>query len=106
MSQFGARRQLAIQPGVMIKVGSSFRPRDVLPEEITRELAGLQDEVPAEDPTAIRQVVESEFGQPLQEKSLEFEAVPWLPPRSDRSTRPASTAAGWSSRSSVRASSP
>ena len=79
MSVFGARfRQLAIRlGGVMIKVGQFFSARvDVLPEEITRELAGLQDEVPAEDAAAIRQVVESEFGQPLQEKFLEFEVDP------------------------------
>jgi predicted unusual protein kinase regulating ubiquinone biosynthesis (AarF/ABC1/UbiB family) len=63
-------RSLAIQMGgVMIKVGQFLSARvDVLPSEVTQELSGLQDEVPAEEFSDIRRVVESEFGIPLQEK--------------------------------------
>jgi len=54
--------------GLMIKLGQFFSTRvDVLPQAVTRELAGLQDEVQPEDFTAIRQVAETEFGQSLEE---------------------------------------
>lgn len=71
-------RRLAIQlGGVMIKVGQFLSSRvDVLPEAITAELSGLQDEVPPEDFADIRRVAEAEFGAPLEEKFLEFEHVP------------------------------
>jgi len=54
-SQF---RAMAIRiGGVMIKVGQFLSARaDVLPPEITEELSGLQDEVPAEDFAAIRRL--------------------------------------------------
>ena len=60
-------RALAIRMGgLMIKVGQFLSARlDVLPPEITRELAGLQDEVPAEDFAAIRRQAEAELGEPL-----------------------------------------
>lgn len=63
-------RALAIQMGgVMIKVGQFLSARvDVLPPEITQELSGLQDEVPAEKFSDIRRVVEAEFGLPLEQK--------------------------------------
>jgi predicted unusual protein kinase regulating ubiquinone biosynthesis (AarF/ABC1/UbiB family) len=62
-----AFRRLAVDMGgVMIKVGQFLSARlDVLPREITDELAGLQDEVQAEPFAQIRAVVEAEFGQPL-----------------------------------------
>jgi predicted unusual protein kinase regulating ubiquinone biosynthesis (AarF/ABC1/UbiB family) len=71
-------RNLAIRMGgVLIKVGQFMSARlDVMPREITSELAGLQDEVGAESFEAIRGEVEAEFGGPLHEKFLEFEAVP------------------------------
>lgn len=74
-SQF---RALAIRMGgVMIKVGQFLSARlDVLPAEITEELSGLQDEVPAEDFNAIRKLAEAEFGMPLEEKFERFEAEP------------------------------
>lgn len=67
-------RALAIQMGgVLIKVGQFMSARvDVLPDEITSELVGLQDEVPEEDYAQIRRLVESEFGLPLSEKFVEF----------------------------------
>jgi predicted unusual protein kinase regulating ubiquinone biosynthesis (AarF/ABC1/UbiB family) len=60
-------RALAISMGgLMIKVGQFLSARmDVLPPAITKELAGLQDEVPAEDFAAIRLLAETELGQPL-----------------------------------------
>jgi predicted unusual protein kinase regulating ubiquinone biosynthesis (AarF/ABC1/UbiB family) len=54
--------------GLMIKLGQFFSTRvDVLPQAVTRELAGLQDEVQPEDFAAIRQEAETEFGRPLEE---------------------------------------
>lgn len=60
-------RVLAIRMGgVMIKVGQFLSSRlDVLPREVTDELANLQDEVPAEDFAAIRSLAEAELGAPL-----------------------------------------
>jgi predicted unusual protein kinase regulating ubiquinone biosynthesis (AarF/ABC1/UbiB family) len=72
-------RALAIQMGgVMIKVGQFLSARaDVLPEEITDELSGLQDEVPAENFSDIRSVAEKEFGEPLEARFVEFETQPF-----------------------------
>jgi len=71
-------RSLAIRMGgVLIKVGQFLSSRlDVLPREITAELAGLQDEVGAESFEAIRGEVEAEFGMPLAQKFLDFEPLP------------------------------
>ncbi len=71
-------RMLAIRMGgVMIKVGQFLSARlDVLPPEITDELSGLQDEVPAEDFTAIRRLAEAELGSPLEELFDRFDAQP------------------------------
>ena len=63
--------------GVLIKVGQFMSSRlDVMPREITAELAGLQDEVGAESFEAIRREVESEFGEPLRSRFFEFDPVP------------------------------
>jgi predicted unusual protein kinase regulating ubiquinone biosynthesis (AarF/ABC1/UbiB family) len=52
--------------GLMIKVGQFLSSRlDVLPPEITRELEGLQDEVPPVAFDAIRVLAEAELGVPL-----------------------------------------
>jgi predicted unusual protein kinase regulating ubiquinone biosynthesis (AarF/ABC1/UbiB family) len=71
-------RALAIRMGgVMIKVGQFLSARaDVLPPEITEELSGLQDEVPAEDFDSIRRLAEAELGRSLEEKFERFEAQP------------------------------
>jgi predicted unusual protein kinase regulating ubiquinone biosynthesis (AarF/ABC1/UbiB family) len=71
-------RALAIQMGgVMIKVGQFMSARlDVLPTEITDELAGLQDEVRAESIDAIRQVVASEMNSPIEAKYTAFDPAP------------------------------
>jgi predicted unusual protein kinase regulating ubiquinone biosynthesis (AarF/ABC1/UbiB family) len=71
-------RAMAIRMGgVMIKVGQFLSARlDVLPVEITEELSGLQDEVPAEDFGAIRKLAEAELGAPLEERFERFESQP------------------------------
>jgi len=73
-----AYRELAIEMGgVLIKVGQFLSTRvDVLPAEITDELAHLQDEVPPEKFSSIIKVVESEFGAALLEKFVQFEEQP------------------------------
>jgi predicted unusual protein kinase regulating ubiquinone biosynthesis (AarF/ABC1/UbiB family) len=69
---------LAVQMGgVMIKVGQFLSSRlDVLPREITTELAGLQDEVRPESFADIRRVIEGEFDAPLEELFTHFETEP------------------------------
>ncbi len=59
-------RQLAVDMGgVMIKLGQFLSARvDVLPVEITEELQGLQDEVPAEDTGRVMAVLQQELGDP------------------------------------------
>ena len=71
-------RSLAISMGgVLIKVGQFLSTRvDVLPSEITEELADLQDEVPAEDFEAVQRVAEREFGAPLSARYSHFEETP------------------------------
>lgn len=74
-SQF---RGLALRMGgVMIKVGQFLSARlDVLPVEVTQELSGLQDEVPAEDFGEIRKLAEAELGFRLEEKYESFDPEP------------------------------
>jgi len=63
--------------GVMIKVGQWMSARlDVLPPVITEELAGLQDEVKPESFEAIRTVIETDFGVPLEDVFRNFSPVP------------------------------
>jgi predicted unusual protein kinase regulating ubiquinone biosynthesis (AarF/ABC1/UbiB family) len=63
--------------GVWIKVGQFLSARlDILPETITSELAGLQDEVDPEPFEAMRKVVEGEFGVPLEERFADFDPHP------------------------------
>jgi predicted unusual protein kinase regulating ubiquinone biosynthesis (AarF/ABC1/UbiB family) len=71
-------RALAIHMGgVMIKVGQFLSSRlDVLPPEVTDELANLQDEVPAESYDSIRELAERELGAPLAEKFEWFDESP------------------------------
>ncbi|MBI5824515.1 MAG: AarF/ABC1/UbiB kinase family protein [Chloroflexi bacterium] len=71
-------RALAIRMGgVMIKVGQFLSARlDVLPPEITDELAGLQDEVPPVDFESIRLQTELELGSSLSDIFLTFEESP------------------------------
>jgi predicted unusual protein kinase regulating ubiquinone biosynthesis (AarF/ABC1/UbiB family) len=71
-------RALAISMGgLMIKVGQFLSARlDVLPPEITEELAGLQDEVPAVPFSEIRTHAEEELGRPLAEAYSWVDAEP------------------------------
>lgn len=71
-------RALAIRMGgVLIKVGQFLSARvDVLPEAVTVELSGLQDEVPPEDFEAVRQLLESELGARIEERFTAFQSVP------------------------------
>lgn len=63
--------------GLMIKVGQFMSSRlDVLPPEITKELEGLQDEVPPVDFAAIRRLAEAELGLPLESAFAEIDPVP------------------------------
>ena len=71
-------RALAIHMGgVMIKVGQFLSSRlDVLPPEVTDELANLQDEVPAEPYAAIKELAEKELGASLTDKFEWFDESP------------------------------
>jgi predicted unusual protein kinase regulating ubiquinone biosynthesis (AarF/ABC1/UbiB family) len=63
--------------GLMIKVGQFMSSRlDVLPPEITSELEGLQDEVPAVPFPAIRELAEAELGMPLDRAFASIDEVP------------------------------
>jgi predicted unusual protein kinase regulating ubiquinone biosynthesis (AarF/ABC1/UbiB family) len=63
--------------GLMIKVGQFMSSRlDVLPPEITRELEGLQDEVPPVPFAAIRSAAEGELGVPLEQAFASFDETP------------------------------
>ena len=71
-------RLLAIRMGgVLIKVGQFLSVRvDMLPAEVTDELSGLQDQVPAEDFQKIRQLAEKELGVSLEDSFASFEKTP------------------------------
>ncbi|XAS63282.1 ABC1 kinase family protein [Pseudarthrobacter sp. So.54] len=63
--------------GLMIKVGQFLSSRlDVLPPEITKELEGLQDEVPPVAFAAIRKLAEAELGSPLEQLFASVEEIP------------------------------
>jgi len=63
--------------GLMIKVGQFMSSRlDVLPPEITKELEGLQDEVPAVPFAAIRALAEAELGVPLHAAFAQVDETP------------------------------
>jgi predicted unusual protein kinase regulating ubiquinone biosynthesis (AarF/ABC1/UbiB family) len=71
-------RSLAISMGgLMIKVGQFLSARlDILPAEITDELSGLQDEVPAAEFEDIRRQAEAELGRTLSAAFASFESTP------------------------------
>ncbi|MCX8453324.1 ABC1 kinase family protein [Paenarthrobacter ureafaciens] len=79
MQQFARRfHVLAVElGGLMIKVGQFMSSRlDVLPPEITKELEGLQDEVPAVPFDEIRALAEAELGTPLEAVFASIDEVP------------------------------
>jgi predicted unusual protein kinase regulating ubiquinone biosynthesis (AarF/ABC1/UbiB family) len=71
-------RALAIKMGgVMIKLGQFLSTRaDVLPQEITSELSGLQDEVPAESFETIQIILEEEYHSLIPEIFYRFAKQP------------------------------
>ena len=71
-------RALAVElGGLMIKVGQYMSSRlDVLPPELTKELEGLQDEVPAVPFAAIREFAEAELGVPLAHVFADIDETP------------------------------
>jgi predicted unusual protein kinase regulating ubiquinone biosynthesis (AarF/ABC1/UbiB family) len=63
--------------GVLIKLGQFLSIRvDILPSEVTRELAGLQDEVPAERLESVLAQIEADFGRPVSEIFAWFSPEP------------------------------
>ncbi len=63
--------------GMLVKLGQFLSTRvDLLPQASIRELANLQDEVPAVSFPDIKAMIESEFGQPLGEVFYQFEEEP------------------------------
>lgn len=79
MKRFARRfHVLAVElGGLMIKVGQFLSSRlDILPPEITRELEGLQDEVPPVPFHAIRALAEAELGAPLEQVFAFVEDAP------------------------------
>jgi predicted unusual protein kinase regulating ubiquinone biosynthesis (AarF/ABC1/UbiB family) len=71
-------RGLAVDMGgVLIKLGQFLSIRvDILPPEVTGELAGLQDEIPAEPLAAVIAQLEADFERPLPQIFREFSPVP------------------------------
>ncbi len=71
-------RDLAVAlGGVLIKLGQFLSTRvDLLPIEVTRELAGLQDRVPAVPFEAIARRLEEDFGRPPSEVFAEIDPEP------------------------------
>jgi predicted unusual protein kinase regulating ubiquinone biosynthesis (AarF/ABC1/UbiB family) len=71
-------RAMAVElGGLLIKLGQFLSIRvDMLPLEVTAELAGLQDEVPAERLSDIQAVIEAEYGQPLDRVFAQFTPQP------------------------------
>ena len=71
-------RALAVElGGVLIKLGQFLSIRvDLLPPEVTGELAGLQDEVPPAPLDEVLAQVEDDFGRPLAELFVRFEPEP------------------------------
>jgi predicted unusual protein kinase regulating ubiquinone biosynthesis (AarF/ABC1/UbiB family) len=71
-------RVLAIRMGgVLIKVGQFLSSRaDILPPEITRELSGLQDEVPPAPISEVRALAARELGAPPESVFVSFDDLP------------------------------
>lgn len=75
-----ARRYRALAAemgGVLIKLGQFFSVRvDLLPPEVTRELAGLQDEVPPVPFSDVLLQIAEDFGRPVEAVFAEISPVP------------------------------
>lgn len=63
--------------GVLIKLGQFLSIRvDILPPEVTGELAGLQDNVPSEPSDAVIKQIETHFGRPMSDIFRDFNKEP------------------------------
>ncbi len=83
------RRMLEELGPSFIKLGQLMSVRaDVLPPEYTEEFRKLQDSIPPVPFAAVRTVIETELGAPLEEIFSEFSRTVWRPPPWPRSTRP------------------
>jgi predicted unusual protein kinase regulating ubiquinone biosynthesis (AarF/ABC1/UbiB family) len=71
-------RRLAVEMGgVLIKLGQFLSSRaDVMPPEITKELAALQDEVPPDPFPPIKKLLEEELGAPIEQLFRRFVEEP------------------------------
>lgn len=71
-------RDLAVEMGgVMIKLGQFLSSRaDVMPPEITRELAALQDEVPPDPFPPVKRRIEEDLGRPIDALFARFVETP------------------------------
>jgi predicted unusual protein kinase regulating ubiquinone biosynthesis (AarF/ABC1/UbiB family) len=71
-------RALAVEMGgVLIKLGQFLSIRvDLLPAEVTRELAGLQDEVPPEPFSHVEAQIAADFGRPATEVFAAIDPTP------------------------------
>ena len=71
-------REIALQlGGVLIKLGQFLSVRlDVLPPEVIKELAGLQDKVPAAPLQPVIDQIEDDFGRPISELFENFSPDP------------------------------
>jgi len=71
-------RALAVEMGgVLIKLGQFLSIRvDILPPEVTGELAGLQDEIPPEPLERVLAQLEADFGGPVAQVFAEFSPQP------------------------------
>jgi predicted unusual protein kinase regulating ubiquinone biosynthesis (AarF/ABC1/UbiB family) len=73
----GFRRLAVRMGGVLIKLGQFLSARaDILPAEITDELAGLQDEVPPAPLPYILQILQEELGAAPAEVFARFDPAP------------------------------
>lgn len=71
-------RTLAVElGGVLIKLGQFLSIRvDILPVAVTRELAGLQDEVPPAPLETVRAQIAEDFQRPVEAVFAEFDPAP------------------------------
>lgn len=71
-------RHLAIEMGgVLIKLGQFLSVRvDILPPEVTKELIGLRDELPAAPIDTIIPQIEEDFGKPVAELFADIDPEP------------------------------
>ncbi|PSR34171.1 MAG: ABC transporter [Sulfobacillus benefaciens] len=71
------RREALRLGGLIIKVGQFLSARtDVLPLEFTRQLASLQDQVPAASYSEVQQLLESVYQKPVSEVFRDFGQEP------------------------------